>query len=45
VTLPEDKVPSKKMVRDIMGVFLTEEWPFVGYTEEEEKHFCKEYAR
>ncbi|KAK9351243.1 kinase-like domain-containing protein [Lipomyces doorenjongii] len=29
VTLPEDKVPTKKMVRDIIGTFLTREWPSV----------------
>ena len=29
VTLPEDKVPSKQMVRDIIGTFLTNEWPTV----------------
>ncbi|KAB8067479.1 kinase-like domain-containing protein [Aspergillus leporis] len=29
VTLPEGKVPTKKMVRDIIGTFLTEEWPSV----------------
>ncbi|KAK9234717.1 kinase-like domain-containing protein [Lipomyces kononenkoae] len=28
-TLPEDKVPTKKMVRDIIGTFLTKEWPSV----------------
>lgn len=27
VTLPEDGVPSKTMVRDIIGTFLTKEWP------------------
>lgn len=29
VTLPEDKVPTKKNVRDIIGTFLTEEWSCV----------------
>ncbi|KAF4226010.1 hypothetical protein CNMCM6805_005281 [Aspergillus fumigatiaffinis] len=29
VTLPEDKVPTTKDVRDIIGAFLTEEWPSV----------------
>ncbi|UNI24895.1 Choline kinase [Purpureocillium takamizusanense] len=29
VFLPEDKVPSKRMVRDIIGTFLTSEWPTV----------------
>ncbi|KAK9385883.1 kinase-like domain-containing protein [Lipomyces mesembrius] len=29
VTLPEDKVPTKKMVRDIIGTFLTKEWQSV----------------
>ncbi|KAJ5980760.1 hypothetical protein N7481_008058 [Penicillium waksmanii] len=29
VTLPKDKVPTKKNVRDIIGTFLTEEWPSV----------------
>jgi choline kinase len=29
VALPEDKVPTKKMVRDIIGTFLTKEWPSV----------------
>lgn len=29
VTLPENKVPSKKDVRDIIGTFLTKEWPSV----------------
>ncbi|KAK9321155.1 kinase-like domain-containing protein [Lipomyces orientalis] len=29
VSLPEDKVPTKKMVRDIIGTFLTKEWPSV----------------
>jgi choline kinase len=29
VTLPKDKVPTKKSVRDIIGTFLTEEWPYV----------------
>ncbi|KAH1428459.1 hypothetical protein KXX32_005356 [Aspergillus fumigatus] len=27
VTFPEDKVPTTKDVRDIIGAFLTEEWP------------------
>src|SRR4051812_5089823 len=29
VALPEDKVPTKQMVRDIVGAFLTKEWPSV----------------
>ncbi|KAA8643980.1 hypothetical protein EYZ11_011266 [Aspergillus tanneri] len=29
VALPEDKVPTKKIVRDIIGTFLTKEWPYV----------------
>ncbi|PKX88438.1 putative choline kinase [Aspergillus novofumigatus IBT 16806] len=29
VTLPEDKVPTKRNVRDIIGTFLTGEWPSV----------------
>lgn len=29
VTLPEDKVPTRTMVRDIIGTFLTKEWPSV----------------
>jgi choline kinase len=29
VLLPKDKVPTKKDVRDIIGSFLTEEWPSV----------------
>ena len=29
VTLPEDKVPTKRDVRDIIGTFLTKEWPSV----------------
>ena len=29
VALPNNKIPTKKMVRDIIGTFLTEEWPFV----------------
>ncbi|CAL5875072.1 uncharacterized protein PFLUO_LOCUS9376 [Penicillium psychrofluorescens] len=29
VTLPKDKVPTKKNVRDIIGTFLPEEWPAV----------------
>jgi choline kinase len=29
VTLSKDKVPTKKNVRDIIGTFLTEEWPSV----------------
>ncbi|KAJ5815507.1 hypothetical protein N7474_007284 [Penicillium riverlandense] len=29
VTLREDKVPTKQDVRDIIGTFLTEEWPTV----------------
>ena len=29
VTLPKDKIPSKKNARDIIGNFLTEEWPSV----------------
>ena len=29
VTLPKDKVPTKKNVRDIIGTFLTKEWPSV----------------
>ncbi|KAK2606334.1 hypothetical protein QQS21_003265 [Conoideocrella luteorostrata] len=29
VTLPEDKIPSKAMVRDIIGTFLTKEWPSI----------------
>src|SRR5262245_33960420 len=29
VVLPEDKIPTKKMVRDIVGTFLTKEWPYV----------------
>ncbi|KAG0009975.1 hypothetical protein BGZ82_003749 [Podila clonocystis] len=29
VTLPEDGVPTKTMVRDIIGTFLTKEWPSV----------------
>ena len=29
VALPDNKIPTKKMVRDIIGTFLTEEWPFV----------------
>ncbi|KAJ6437396.1 choline/ethanolamine kinase [Purpureocillium lavendulum] len=29
VTLPTSKVPTKQMVRDIIGTFLTKEWPSV----------------
>ncbi|KFY32353.1 hypothetical protein V493_00280 [Pseudogymnoascus sp. VKM F-4281 (FW-2241)] len=29
VRLPADKVPTKRMVRDIIGAFLTQEWPSV----------------
>ncbi|KAB8225479.1 kinase-like domain-containing protein [Aspergillus novoparasiticus] len=29
VTLPQDKVPTKQNVRDIISTFLTEEWPSV----------------
>ncbi|KAJ5138755.1 kinase-like domain-containing protein [Penicillium bovifimosum] len=29
VTLSKDKIPTKKNVRDIIGTFLTEEWPSV----------------
>ncbi|KAE9364867.1 choline/ethanolamine kinase, partial [Stipitochalara longipes BDJ] len=29
MTLPEDKVPTKHMVRDIVATFLTKEWPSV----------------
>ncbi|KAK9349651.1 kinase-like domain-containing protein [Lipomyces doorenjongii] len=29
VTLPKDKVPTKENVRDIIGTFLTKEWPYV----------------
>src|SRR5690349_3557334 len=29
VALPEDKVPTKKMVRNIVSAFLTKEWPYV----------------
>jgi choline kinase len=29
VALPNNKIPTKKMVKDIIGTFLTEEWPFV----------------
>ncbi|PHH90031.1 hypothetical protein CDD83_4685 [Cordyceps sp. RAO-2017] len=29
VTLPDDKVPTKAMVRDIVGAFLRREWPGV----------------
>ena len=29
VTLPQDKIPTKKNIRDIIGTFLTEEWSFV----------------
>ncbi|KAK9367898.1 kinase-like domain-containing protein [Lipomyces kononenkoae] len=29
VKLPNDKVPTKKMARDIIGTFLTKEWPAV----------------
>lgn len=29
VTLSEDKLPTKKNVKDIIGTFLTEEWPSV----------------
>ncbi|KAI0136324.1 choline/ethanolamine kinase [Xylariales sp. AK1849] len=29
VALPNKKVPTKKIVRDIIGTFLTKEWPFV----------------
>ncbi|KAK6075856.1 hypothetical protein SCUP515_05677 [Seiridium cupressi] len=30
VRLPADKVPTKRMVRDIIGTFLTQEWPSVN---------------
>ncbi|KAH8195817.1 hypothetical protein TruAng_010030 [Truncatella angustata] len=29
VALPKDEAPDKKIVRDIIGTFLTREWPFV----------------
>jgi choline kinase len=29
VTLPKDKVPTKKSVRDIIDTFFTKEWPYV----------------
>lgn len=29
VVLPKDKIPTKKNVRDIVGTFLTKEWPCV----------------
>ncbi|KFX91558.1 hypothetical protein O988_07698 [Pseudogymnoascus sp. VKM F-3808] len=30
VSLPARKVPTKRMVRDIIGSFLTQEWPSVN---------------
>jgi choline kinase len=29
VTLPQNKIPTKKNVQDIIGTFLTKEWPYV----------------
>ncbi|KAJ5220560.1 kinase-like domain-containing protein [Penicillium chermesinum] len=29
VTLPEDKIPTKQNVRDIISTFLAQEWPYV----------------